>query len=380
MFDFTVLGTSSATPAFGRHLSAFIIQYNHRLFLLDCGEGTQFQFNRYKISHRRLEAIFISHLHGDHILGLPGLLSSMSLSGRSKLLTLIGPKGIKDFIKIFCKLTQTFLTFKLTIIEIEKIGTEIDIHSSEFISEIDFESDSGAFYSGEVLLNSNTHNEIISEFVKDKKDDLKDKKDDLVLIPETNIDKETLRKVLYSRLGIEVSCFPLEHRIPCFGYFFREVDKKRKFLVQNAYELNIPSDYFHLIKKNIPVELPDGRIIDPESCLGNFPELFSFAYCSDTCFFEKLPVYIKNVYLLYHEATFLEENEKQAKASAHSTAKEAALIAKEADAQCMIIGHFSARYKDLQKFLDEARTIFPKTYLSVEGKTYLIPYHEERIF
>ena len=311
MLEVCILGTGSAIPAFGRHLSAQVVNYHHRIYLIDCGEGTQFQLNRYRIPVKRLDAIFISHLHGDHVLGLAGLLSSMSLAGRTKALPIIGPEGIKDFIEMQLRYTHSFLSYNLEFRELCQ--------------------------------------------------------------PETP-------QVVFQTASLRVSTVPLFHRIPCVGYRFDEIINKRKFLVENAYRQNIPKEYFHLIKQGNWITLPDGTQIDPESCLGDASEPASYAYCSDTRFEPKIVPFIKDVSLLYHEATFLNANQMQADATAHSTALEAATIARDANAGALILGHFSARYKELYEFLAEARTAFPKTYLAVEGKVYPIPYVETDIF
>jgi ribonuclease Z len=307
MFEVIILGTGSAIPAFGRHLSGQIVVYHHRLYLIDCGEGTQFQLNRYRVPIKRLDAIFISHLHGDHVLGLPGLLSSMSLGGRTKLLPIIGPEGIKELVETQLRLTHGFLTYPLEFREISRTDES---------------------------------------------------------------------QIVFQTSALRVKTIPLHHRIPCIGFRFDETLQKRKFLVQHAYALNIPKEYFHLIKQGVAFTLPDGRKIEPEDCLGEPNELNSYAYCSDTRFAPEIVPFIEKVSLLYHEATFLQSQIIQAEATAHSTAFEAGKIASMAGVDAMLIGHFSARYKEPSDLLDEARTVFPNTYLAIEGKTYPVPYEE----
>lgn len=123
-FRVLILGASSAMPAFGRLPSAQAVVHNERVFLIDCGEGTQFQLLRYKVKLARLDAIFISHLHGDHVLGLIGLLTTLSLCNRQKPLTLVGPEGLKKYIEVQLALTQSVLLYPLELLEISE-GTEL---------------------------------------------------------------------------------------------------------------------------------------------------------------------------------------------------------------------------------------------------------------
>lgn len=119
LFQVLVLGVSAALPAHGRRPSAQVVTHNSRHFLLDCGEGTQFRLQEQRVRTGRLDAIFITHLHGDHCLGLPGLIDSLSLGGRTKPLTLVGPKGVREYIEAHRRLTHTFLNFDLDCRELE---------------------------------------------------------------------------------------------------------------------------------------------------------------------------------------------------------------------------------------------------------------------
>lgn len=116
----------------------------------------------------------------------------------------------------------------------------------------------------------------------------------------------------------------------------------------------------------------DGEIIPNNLITNNPPKPTSYAFCSDTAYYEKLVEYIKEVDLLYHEATFLETEKARAKKTFHSTAKDAAEVALQANVKKMIIGHFSNRYKDTQLFLDEARSVFENTHIATEGKEFII--------
>ncbi len=136
MFTVTVLGTSSAVPAYGRYPTSQIVNHNSRLFLLDAGEGTQFQLQRYHIRLRNLDAIFISHLHGDHVYGLPGLLTSLSIYGRTEPLVLIGVPGVKAYLEHQFGLSETRLLFPLEIKEIAQppAGERISAYENKWIT------------------------------------------------------------------------------------------------------------------------------------------------------------------------------------------------------------------------------------------------------
>lgn len=297
-FEVHILGTASATPAFGRNLTAQAVYHNNQLFLVDCGEGTQFQLQRFKIRPRHLKVIFISHLHGDHILGLPGLLGSLNLNGREEPLDLIGPQGLERYLNTTFSLSGTKLGFPLRI---------------------------------------------------------------------TALTHPDFREPVWENERMAVFPVPLLHRLPTYGYRFQEKEKPRRFLVRQAEALNIPPNYFKLLKQGNTITLPDGRSIAPDSVLGERPAAHSYAFCSDTAYFEPLVPYIQGVDVLYHEATFQEEHRARAFETLHSTAKDAAHIARQAGVGRLLLGHFSARYPKLEGLLGEAQAVFPAAALAREG-------------
>lgn len=112
-FDVTVLGSSSATPAYNRNPSAQLLNLNEKYYLIDCGEATQNQLNKFRIKSSRIDYIFISHLHGDHYLGLVGLLSTMHLHGRTKEIHIYGPPELKEIIDLQLKVSETILRYQI---------------------------------------------------------------------------------------------------------------------------------------------------------------------------------------------------------------------------------------------------------------------------
>lgn len=297
MFELNILGSSSATPTFRRHLSAHLLTHNERLFLIDCGEGTQFQFMRYKVRIQRLDAIFISHLHGDHFFGLPGLLCTLSNHERTRPLHLICPEGLAEILQEMFKVSDTRLKY-----------------------------------------------ELVYHILKDKTSEL-----------------------VFENNSLEVFSLPLKHRVYCNGYLFREKPKPKKFLMNKAKVDEIPQQYFHLLKQGNDITLDGNRIFRSADYLGEAPKSYSYAYCSDTRYFKELATQVKGVDVLYHEATFLHELKPKAEATFHSTALEAGMLARDAQVGKLIIGHFSARYLDLQPLLAEAQSVFEKSYLAEEG-------------
>jgi ribonuclease Z len=230
-------------PAHGRNHSSQVLSINNHNILIDCGEGTQHQINKYNVKPSKIEAIFISHLHGDHYLGLMGLISSMHIQGRTKPLKVFAPNGLKEILMVQLKYSNTSLNFKLEL-------KELDIRG-------------------------------------------------IVLI--------------YQSKSYTVEAFPLNHRIPCFGFLIRE---KKKPIRINKERLpdNISIQDIASLKKGQDILDKSGNVVYRNEYLTLPPRKSrSFAYCSDTIYDENLLQYIQGVDLLYHESTFLEERVQSAK-------------------------------------------------------------------
>ncbi|MBK6447377.1 MAG: ribonuclease Z [Bacteroidetes bacterium] len=302
IFEVGILGSSSATPIYQRHPTAQVINFHERFFLIDCGEGTLIQMNRYKIKFHRINHIFISHLHGDHYLGLLGLISTMHLQGRVSTLHIHGPQDLKEIIDIQLKYSETTLRYP------------VEFHS------IDPKNPS----------------------------------------------------VLYDDEDVTISSIILSHRIPCTGFLFTEKPRQRKLKKDKLAQFNIPVTFYNELKAGKDYIDEEGKTV-PNSALTIDPRKpRRYAFCSDTIFDERLISIVKGVDLLYHEATFLSDKADRAKETFHSTAAQAATIAKEAGVRRLIIGHFSARYKNLYPLLEEAKSVFPETTLAIEGDRFSI--------
>jgi len=308
-FELTILGTSSATPTSKRFPTAQLLNVSERLFLIDCGEGAQIQLRRYKIKFQRINTILISHLHGDHYLGLMGLISSLQLLGRQKKLSIYHPKGLREIIDIQLRLSGTVLNYEIEWIEL------------------------------------NT----------------------------------SVPAMIYEDSQVSVHTIILHHRIPCCGFLFREKEKPLSLIKEKLEYYQIPIAMYHALKRGENITLPDGRKILNSEVTRERVRSRSYAYCSDTRYNEEVAVAVKDVDLLYHEATFLHELLDRAEKTAHSTALEAGKIAAMAGVGKLLIGHYSVRYNDLQPLLAEARTQFPDTQLSEEGMTIQVGNFQERV-
>lgn len=299
----TILGFNSAVPKQNSAPTSQLLEISNRLFLIDCGEGTQIQLRNAKAKFSRINHIFISHLHGDHVFGLIGLISTFQLLGKETPLYIFGPKGIQDFIMNQLKHTQARCSFELKFKELK---------SKE--SELIFEDDK-----------------------------------------------------------VEVHTIPLDHRIYTNGYLFKEKVKPRRLnieAVKNYPEIEV-CDYNNL-KNGKDYVLSNGEVIPNEKLTFDPPRSLSYAFCSDTRYKPDIVPIIQNVDLLYHEATFLDELKEMAVYTGHSTAKEAAMIAKQANAGQLIIGHFSNRYNDFRVLKAEAAEIFENTILPKQLGVYEI--------
>lgn len=296
-FEVTILGCGSATPTLRRSATAQYVNVRERYFLIDCAEGTQLQLRRYKARTQRIHAVFISHLHGDHYLGLMGLLSTMHLMGRRAALKLYGPPGLMEILRAHWHHGQTTLGFDLVFIPLEK-GAEQKLYE----------------------------------------------------------DSQTV-----------VHSFPLKHRIDCWGFRVAEQPLKRKVIREAVKRHEVPVAWMKRVVAGEDFVNEKGVVV-PNTELTHAPRPpKEYAYCSDTMFDERIVQYIKGADVLYHEATFAELLRARAKETFHSTAKDAAEIAKQANVTKLVLGHFSARYKSTDVLVNEARQIFKSTIAAEDG-------------
>jgi ribonuclease Z len=302
-FEVTVLGANSAIPAHGRNQTSQLVRLGTTFMLIDCGEGTQLQLRKFRLKFSKIDFIFISHLHGDHYLGLMGLISSFHLNKRTRLLTIFGPAGLDEIITVNLKYSNTKLNFPLRFVHTNSLHKELVLEEKTF----------------------------------------------------------------------KVYTFPLEHRIPCTGFLIEEKPGLRKLIKEKLLETKLPVTAILELRKGNDVKDKAGKVI---YSLADFTyplkSLRSYAFCSDTIFNPGMSIYFRGVDLLYHEATFLDDEAQRAKDTFHSTASQAAEVARYCEAKKLLLGHYSTRYRDLSPILAQAKTNFPDSMLSEEGKTYQI--------
>ncbi len=294
------LGTSSGKPTVKRNVSALAVAREGEWLLFDCGEGTQTQIIRAGLNPSKLVAIFITHLHGDHFNGLAGLLSTMGMDKRERELTLIAPVGVREYLNTLARLKILLVNYPLHLREIEK---------------------------DELPANSLTPVYETAEYV--------------------------------------VSTCPLDHRIFALGYRVDEKPKPGRFNLERARELGVPvGPLFRRLQTGQEVQLEDGRIVQPGDVLGPERPGKSVTYCLDTRPCQASKELARDVDLLIHEATYTEELTEEAQNYGHSTAAQAANIAKEANAKSLLLTHFSTRYADVSPLYNEARAIFAETQMA----------------
>lgn len=299
-FEVTILGCSSATPTVDRHPSAQIVNIRDTLILIDCGEGTQNQLLHYRIPHSRISAIFISHLHGDHYLGLNGLLATINFQGRNTPLDIYGPEPLE-------KMMYDHFNFS---------GTQVKFPLRFHITQ-------------------DQHPELIAVTEK-----------------------------------FSVTSIPLQHRIATTGFLFKEAQGLRHINVAACEALEIPFVHYQELKEGMDYTDPQGRVHSNGALTYAPSEPRSYAYISDTRFFSSLAEQIRGVDLLYHESTFLSDLKERARETFHSTSLDAAEMAVLAGARKLVLGHFSARYRDLTPLLIEAQTLFENSHLAIEGSRF----------
>lgn len=302
-FKVTILGSNSALPAHGRHQTSQVVTIGDSLLLVDCGESTQIQLRKFKIRISKINHIFISHLHGDHYLGLMGLISTFHLSRRERPLVIFGPKGLDEIIRIQLKYGHTRLHYPI-------------------------------------------------QFVPTKPD---------------------IKNLLLEEKYFKVYSFPLKHRIPCTGFSFEEKHRPRNLIKEKILASRPEIEAIHALREGRDFLDENGAVKYAVADYTHPPApLRKYGFCSDTIYDEAIIPYIKDVNLLYHEATFMNIDHSRAKDTFHSTGAQAAKIAQAAKAQKLLLGHFSTRYVNLNPLLCEAQEVFQRTLISEEGQTYLV--------
>ena len=296
-FNINILGCGSALPTTQHLATSQIVDLRDKLYMIDCGEGTQVQMRRMRVRFGRLAHIFISHLHGDHCFGLPGLISTLGMLGRTGELVVHGPKEVETYLRpvmdLFCR------------------GMEFEVRFNP-------------------------------------------------------VDTRSHSLVMEDR-SLSVYSIPLKHRIPTCGYLFAEKPKEAHIIREMTDFYQVPVRCMKDIKQGQDYVTPEGEVVPNSRLTRPAAPPKRYAFCSDTAYNRSIIPIIEGADLLYHEATFAECDLARAKETFHSTARQAAEIARDAHVKRLVIGHYSARYEDLSELHREAEAVFPGTILGNEG-------------
>lgn len=299
-FKVHILGCGSALPTLQHNASSQIVELREKLFMIDCGEGTQIQLRRSRIHFSKIIAVFISHLHGDHCFGLPGMISTFGMTGRTAPLHIYAPAAFEPILE------QT-LSFFCQGLEFKVVFHAVDT---------------------------------------------------------------TQNKVVYEDRSLTVETIPLQHRIDCCGYLFREKPILPHIRRDMIDFYKIPISQINNIKAGADWVTAEGEVIANSRLTTPAEPARSYAYCSDTRYIKTLHELVKGVSTLYHESTYSAEDAERARIYWHSTSQDAAKVARDASVGKLLLGHFSARYNNESQLLDEAKEIFPNSYLTCEGATF----------
>lgn len=299
-FKVHILGCGSALPTLQHNASSQIVELREKLFMIDCGEGTQIQLRRSRIHFSKIIAVFISHLHGDHCFGLPGMISTFGMTGRTAPLHIYAPAAFEPILE------QT-LSFFCQGLEFKVVFHAVDT---------------------------------------------------------------TQNKVVYEDRSLTVETIPLQHRIDCCGYLFREKPILPHIRRDMIDFYKIPISQINNIKAGADWVTAEGEVIANSRLTTPAEPARSYAYCSDTRYIKTLHELVKGVSTLYHESTYSAEDAERARLYWHSTSQDAAKVARDASVGKLLLGHFSARYNNESQLLEEAKEIFPNSYLTCEGDTF----------
>lgn len=298
------LGTGAGMPSKLRNTSSIalkLLEECGKIWLFDCGEATQHQILHTSVRPRRIEKIFITHLHGDHIFGLPGLLGSRSFQGGTTPLTVYGPKGIRQFIEVALSVSTTHVKYPLEIVEITEEG------------------------------------------------------------------------IVFEDIQFSVETKRLSHGIECFGYRIVEKDIQGHLLVDKLLEAGVkPGPIFKRLKDGETVELNNGRVLHGKDFIGPPQKGRIITILGDTRYCEASSQLAQDADVLVHEATFAAADEIQAHDYFHSTTKQAASIALQANVKRLILTHISSRYQGdaYKELLQEAQSLFANTEIAMDLKCF----------
>jgi ribonuclease Z len=296
MIKVVILGTAGSAPTRTRHLSSVALIYDGDILMLDCGEGTQFQMLSYGINAVKVKAIFLSHTHGDHIIGIAGLVRTMALNSRKDPLLIFVPEGYEKVVKNLIVFDRAIISYPIIIKGVR----------------------SGIVYKGKSYC---------------------------------------------------ISAFRLKHTIPTYGYVFKENDKLR-FVKSIAERSGVRGRMFSVLQKKGVIKVGNRTLRIGQLTRRQIGK--KIVYAIDTRPTKETVLAARNADLLIHEAAFSRAEEKLARERKHSTAAEAAELAKRAHVKMLVLTHISARHKNALVLLKDARKIFRNAVVANDGYSLLI--------
>ena len=296
-FKIHILGCGSALPTYKHLPTSQIIEMRGKFFMVDCGEGVQLSLRRSHIHFKRINCIFISHLHGDHCFGLIGMLSTFGLLGRTAPMHIYATKEFEPMLR-----------------------AQLEMFCGGLEYEVVFHA-----------IDTQKH------------------------------------QVIYEDRSLTVESIPLEHRVRCCGFLFREKSTLPHIKRDMVDFYRVPLSQFGNIKAGMDWTTPDGDVIPNARLTTPADKPRSYAFCSDTRYMPHLHELLEGVDVLYHESTYDKSHEDRAELYYHSTGEQAAMVARDAHVNQLLLGHFSARYDDESAILREAQEVFNNTMLCEEG-------------
>lgn len=304
MLEAILLGCGGGMPTPYRNLSAFMINYMGRKILVDCGEGTQVSMKIVGRGFKTIDVICITHIHGDHIIGLPGLLSTIGNSGKTNPLVIIGPNGIFEAVKSLMYIVGK-MPYEIIIIENPK---NIDFSDKSFLEKLP-----GGF----------------------------------------------------EPLNICIKTLELEHSMPCLGYNF-EIKRSPKFNIEKAEENNVPKKFWSRLQKGEEI-FEDNILYTKDMVLGEDRKGIKISYITDTRPIENIIDFVFESDLFICEGTYGDDEDlHKAIKNKHMTFREAANLAKQANAKKLILTHFSPALLNPENYIKNAKEVFDQSYLAYD--------------
>lgn len=301
-----ILGSSGSIPTLKRNLPSLVLRRDGKLYMFDCGEGTQMQIIKSGLSLAKFEFVFISHLHGDHVTGLPGFLMLLTQASRQLPLTIFGPAGLKDYLESIQRTLNFYSEYQIIIKEITSEG------------------------------------------------------------------------IIYQEKEFYIETVRADHNVFTLAYAFVENPRPGRFYPEKALLWGLkPGPIYKKLQEGESVLLENGQEIKPEMVIG-FPRAGrKFVYATDTRPSRKIVYLAQAADLLVHDGMFADEETEDAAAKGHSTVAQAAEIACAAEVKKLVVSHISSRYTQNQILKDQARKIFPETYVAYDLMTIEVPFQEE---